>query len=372
MKSPLTDNHEVRGESEFPILRTIKYSGNKTRLLPAITWLTNQIVKPGRRVFDLMAGSHCVGYALKQKYEIYANDIQEYSHTIGKAFIENGGYSIDRKAAEKELLPRITRNRQTRKYDLFQKTYANTYFTDFQCSEIDSIRGAIDNAPSPRKELYLTLLMSAMCYASNTTGHFAEFLGRKPTHARSVQERFFQKCENVSVIPSTFKNVVFNRDYKDFLLEKTNDLAALIQDSDLVYLDPPYSSAQYSRFYHVLETLVKYDYPQVEFKGLYRKDRHFSDFCRKSAAQGELEFALRKCGELCNGFVLLSYVDSKSCLIPKKNVEEIVQKHFVYFTRPLTYPVSHSRLGNGASKEVTEYLILATNSKQGKDIISKL
>ena len=334
--------------------------------------MVKQVVRPGGKIFDLMAGTHCVGYALKQQYQIYANDVQEYSYIIGKAFIENGGYSINRETAEKELLPNIIKNYRTMEYTLFQKTYANTYFTNSQCAEIDSIRGAVENISSPRKELYLTLLMSAMCYASNTAGHFAEFFDKASLNPRSVQELFFQKCDNACVAPNRFRNVVFNRDYKDFFEEGEHGLGNVIKNSNLIYLDPPYSSAQYSRFYHLLETLVKYDYPDVEFKGLYRKDRHFSDFCRKSSAQGELKSALRECSKLCKEFFILSYVDSKSCLIPKEKVEEVVRDSFAYSTKPKMFSISHSKLGNGVSKEVMEYLILATNSKLGKVLVSKL
>jgi adenine-specific DNA-methyltransferase len=319
-----------------------------------------------------MAGTHCVGYALKQKYRICANDIQEYSFVIGKAFIENGGYAVNRELAEKELLRNIRKNERNAEFNLFQKTYANTYFTTNQCMEIDNIRAAIEAVPTPRRELYLTALMSTMCHASNTTGHFAEYLNKPASNPKSVQELFFQKCENLSVASSSYANTVFNLDYKKFLSGTEQELVEIVEDSDLVYIDPPYSSAQYSRFYHILETLVKYDYPSVEFKGRYRCDRHFSDFCRKSMAQPELDNALRRCSEINKGFVLLSYMDSSSSLIPKENFEEIVHNHFSHATKALTWQVSHSKLGNGSSKRVTEYLILATNSKQGKIVVDRI
>lgn len=35
----------------------------------------------------------------------------------------------------------------------------------------------------------------------------------------------------------------------------------------VVYLDAPYKREEYSRYYHALETMVKYDYPSSENKG---------------------------------------------------------------------------------------------------------
>ena len=35
-------------------------------------------------------------------------------------------------------------------------------------------------------------------------------------------------------------------------------------NSDIAYIDPPYNSRQYSRFYHLYENLVKWDKPKLE------------------------------------------------------------------------------------------------------------
>lgn len=364
----IEESEETR--NQIPILRTIKYSGNKIRLLPIIVRLVNYIIKPGGRILDLMAGTHCIGYALKNRYQVYANDIQDYSYTIGKAFIENGGYSIDKEQAKNDLSLNIIKNSRIKKFNLFQENYPGTYFTRAQCVEIDNIRAAIDCTSSPRKEFYLSMLMTAMCLTSNTTGHFAEFLRKPPAKPRSIEKLFFIRCENSAVNPSPFPNSVFNLNYKDFFYEPK--LVSILVGSNLIYLDPPYSQAQYSRFYHILETVVKYDYPLIEFKGRYRKERYFSNFCRKSKAQKELDQTLKRLSELNKHFVLLSYVDSSSCLIPKDTFQETVENYFEYTTKPLTCSISHSRLGNGSSKSVIEYLILATNSKKGKIIVDRL
>ena len=61
------------------------------------------------------------------------------------------------------------------------------------------------------------------------------------------------------------QNKTYNLDYKKLLKLKE------LKDVETFYLDSPYSGEQYSRFYHILETLVKYDNPEVLFKAKYRK-----------------------------------------------------------------------------------------------------
>jgi hypothetical protein len=66
--------------------------------------------------------------------------------------------------------------------------------------------------------------------------------------------------------------------------------AATLQPTDLVIVDPPYSSVQYSRFYHVLETLARGYSISAEGVGRYppHADRPQSDFSKKSRSQDAL------------------------------------------------------------------------------------
>ena len=64
--------------------------------------------------------------------------------------------------------------------------------------------------------------------------------------------------------------------------EDANQLARTI-DVDLTYLDPPYNSRQYSRFYHVYENLVQWRKPQLYGTALKPKEENMSDYCRNAA-----------------------------------------------------------------------------------------
>ena len=59
--------------------------------------------------------------------------------------------------------------------------------------------------------------------------------------------------------------------------EDANTLARNIH-TDVLYMDPPYNSRQYSRFYHVYEVLVKWDKPQLSGTARKPKPEHMSDY----------------------------------------------------------------------------------------------
>lgn len=130
-----------------------------------------------------------------------------------------------------------------------------------------------------------------------------------------------------------------------------------MQDVKLVYVDPPYSEAQYSRFYHLLETVVKYDYPKIEHKGLYRNDRFQSNFCYKNKVLDEFKFIAEKSSSFGSSLAI-SYSDRGLV-----KLEEIVKicKIFYKKTKIYYFSYSHSMQGRGVVKDMNEVLITAKN-----------
>jgi adenine-specific DNA methylase len=64
-------------------------------------------------------------------------------------------------------------------------------------------------------------------------------------------------------------------------------VAETLDADDVVFVDPPYSNVQYSRFYHVLETLAKGYSDGADGVGRYpsRAERPQSDFSRKGSSR---------------------------------------------------------------------------------------
>ncbi len=335
-------------------IQTIRYMGNKNKLLDFIIPEIERITAPNSIVCDLMSGTNSIGYALKSRYTIYANDVQKYSECIAKALIENNTTNISEKSCKEDLEKNYNKNLKEMQYNFFYRVYSDTYFSDLQCKDIDSIRYAIEQIKDENKRnLYLTALMSVMCKVQSTTGHFAQYMPKDhkriiPLRNMNVWDEFTKKCNDFqNIINNNMNNKSYNLDYKELI--KLDE----IRNVETFYLDSPYSGEQYSRFYHILETIVKYDNPEVSYKAKYRNDRFMSDFCYKNKVSNEFENIIKYCRDN-NSNLVISY--SNKGVIDCEKLETICQKYYDN-VEVKTYDYKHSTQGKG-NNELLEYLYI--------------
>lgn len=304
-----------------------------------------------------MAGSNAVSYALKEFFTVYTNDIQAYSYSISNAIIVNQTENISSTTAKEELLPFYNDNNLNKYYHYFEDTYSFTYFSDKQCCDIDSLRYAIEQTDNEhRKNLYLFALMGAMCKVQSTPGHFAQFM--PATHARiiplqsmSLLETFWDKCDLYSDLYfCNRKNRAFNMDFRKLLQSN------VLNNVDTIYLDSPYTQEQYSRFYHILETVIKYDHPEVNFKAKYRNDRFQSGFCYKGKVEAEFIVIFEYCQKSSTN-LLISY--SNKGLVSVDRLQELATNYFKN-VQLQNIDYKHSTLGKGSNK-LKEILLTCTN-----------
>ena len=134
-------------------------------------------------------------------------------------------------------------------------------------------------------DVLLAAWLSAAAAIINAPGHTAQYLkpsssaGYKRVHSywnRDVFRLFERKLREVPRVGTSSwrkNNRVGVADALDVL-----DASGL-PDLSVVYADPPYTKDQYSRYYHVYETLYAYDFPDSRGAGRVRSDRFLSDFC---------------------------------------------------------------------------------------------
>ena len=220
-------------------------------------------------------------------------------------------------------------------YCLMTSYFAGAYFGLRQAIEIDSLRYAIDHAPARKRDRYMAALIDAASHCVTAPGHFAQFLiprdkrtfayvGR--IRARSVLERFFGALDNFPnpQCASRRANRVYNSEATTLLRDKVSTFS---KENLVIYADPPYSRAQYSRYYHLLETLVLYDYPSCHSKGRYRADRFQTDFSLKTkVVEAMTSFAASAAAT--GGRLYLSYPRNGLLAAMGADVRDVLQPHF--------------------------------------------
>jgi adenine-specific DNA-methyltransferase len=193
---------------------------------------------------------------------------------------------------------------------LVTERYANVYFGIVQSVEIDSLRAAIESTyptTGTVRDLCLCALLLA-CITCATGPHFAQPAQVNSMHSlRVIVERRARSV--VWEFDLALGRLAARRPPRLPFADATrlNWREALTRFGDRVegtvagvYIDPPYSKLQYSRYYHVLNVLLAYDYPPVSGAGRYPpRDRRLSSRFeyQPGAAQRELADTLRLCAE---------------------------------------------------------------------------
>lgn len=252
-------------------------------------------------------------------------------------------------------------------YRLFCITFSGGFLGLWQAIQIDSIRYAVDklldsrSISSEQHRWMLLAVCQAISKVSTTSGHFAQYLrvnrgnfGRyRAQRYRSVWREWLTAIdEQVPIGGSKWRsrNKVFHCDALTLL----NQLKATKQGPAVIYADPPYTKDQYSRYYHVYETLLLYDYPTAVGKGRYRSDRFRSLFSLRSAVAPAMEALIQASAELGSDLVL-SYPSEGLLPNTKKAVLCLLRKH--YSKPEIARVIKHEHSSLGASKGAQKYQV---------------
>jgi adenine-specific DNA-methyltransferase len=379
----------------------IKYMGSKKPILDFVVNAIEKIHNPDNWVCDLFSGSCSISAAMRRKYNFISNDIQDYSRIIAHTYFSDLSrynfneiyeqietsvnnhylrfkrrysnffydYSTIHNLDEFSLIESKQRNLLFNEnfdidFHLFAKYYSGTYWSFEQCVWIDALRKAAETfQDSQIYYSFLSSIMYAMSYTTQSTGHFAQYRDGDTIEAmnniisyrvKDFYDHFRKKFQELleSLDDSLKQLKTYTLDFKCCL--------EMIPDGSTIYADPPYAPVHYSRFYHALETLVKYDYPEIDHKGRYRSDRHQSPFSQKSNASEAFEtlFAgiINKKAQM-----VLSYSDNG--VLEIDSIIELARKKFpeIYKIEIQTIDHTHSTMGRfeDAGRDVIEYLVIA-------------
>ena len=326
----------------------IAYIGNKRRLLEFLSSVFSDLERPdgATRFLDPFAGSGSVSrLARLRQYSVKASDIEEYAGVLCRAALSfnpddadhvlggHGGYraaidelnSIGRNAAkdparvpgyiERTYAPESTEHADYRRERLFYTT-ENAAFIDAVRDTIDrwfppgapeSAHRRRDSVEAARTLLIAPLLVEASVHA-NTSGVFKAYHKGFGGHGKDALSRILApaELEPMPLIEAP-KALVEVCDAAEFCRSHSGDIA---------YLDPPYNQHQYGSNYFMLNTIARWDKPEIsgsrnsdgslwEKAGIradWRETR--SSFCRRNSAVDAFSDLLEA---IDAGTIVLSY-----------------------------------------------------------------
>ena len=338
----------------------MRYLGNKSKLLSFIESVIKKYNINGEIFADFFSGTSSVGDHFKSKYTILANDYMYFSKIIADAKLLNASVPKFNFFIKKYNIHPIDyfNNKQykaKKNFFIFQNYTPKgnrMYITEENAIKIDGIRLDIEELfkddifDYPEYSYLLASLIESVLKVSNTTGTYQAFL--KFWETRSLKK--------FKLIPLEINEVDHIGDNKTFC--KNSNIWVREIEGDIAYLDPPYTINQYTNSYHLLETIARYDYPEIFGKTGRRKDRELSDYSNKSKAIYAFEDLIR---QLQFKHILVSY-SNQSIL----SIEELVdlfskfaldKKVYVEYKNYREYSTNNQSLkGNGESlKECVIY-----------------
>ena len=301
----------------------MRYLGNKTKLLEFIDSVILKYNIEGEIFADLFSGTASVGDYFKDRYSIIANDYMGYASIIAKAKLWNSGVPAFKKFKKKYgMLPFEWLNQRVYEpsgeffiYNNYTPVGGRMFFTEDNALKIDGMRIDIENlykeevVSEAEYAFLIASLLESVLKVSNTSGTYQAFF--KFWEQRSLKPFMIEPLE-VSERISHGTNTVFNENANKLVREISGDIA---------YIDPPYTTTQYTNSYHMLETITRYDSPDIFGKTGRRSNREFSGYSNKQKVAVEFEDLFR---QIDFTHVLISY--SNQSLISLEELVELAKR----------------------------------------------
>jgi adenine-specific DNA-methyltransferase len=265
-------------------LESRRYIGSKAKLTDWIIKTIKNEVPEAKSFADMFAGTASVSKAAFKNYQkVIINDTLYSNNVIYKAFFETGSWNKEKTVALIDQYNSINSNEIEDNY--FSLNFGNKFF-DYDSSKIIGyIREDIEERKSELTNKEYNLLLAILIYGmdkiANTVGHFDAYI-KKPIKLQKLNLKLIETNDFAGI---------------EIYREDANTLARRIK-TDVAYIDPPYNSRQYNRFYHIYETLVKWDNPQLFGVALKPVPENSSIYCTvkaKTAFKDLIENLNAKC-----------------------------------------------------------------------------
>ena len=379
----------------------MKYMGSKRGMLQnGLGDLLRGEAGLASRVVDLFCGGASVSWfaATDLKKPVIACDLQQYAATLAGSVVKRkkptNASSVNElwlcRAAQAR--PRLKGWRLARELDaaalcteswrrsaqelcssdaaakasLIWRCYGGHYFSPTQALSFDAMLLALPDEDELRELcLAATIISASNCVAA--PGHTAQPFKATPTAARYLREAWLRDpfhyarvalkglCPLHAVNPGTA------------IVGDANQIARKLKPDDIVFVDPPYSGVQYSRFYHVLETIARGTCGEITGVGRCPplQERPNSRYSRKGGSTQAIEDLL--CILAANGCTVVLTFPQTECSngLSGDGVEEMARQ--LFHVRRRSVKTRFSTLGgntmNRTARKTSDELMLVLKRK---------
>ena len=242
----------------------VPYMGSKRKIIPSIHNALKGIEYSS--VLDMFTGTTRVAQSFRSAgKQVIANDLSDASLCYGNIFLVHPDLSL--------LQPYLDIMNGLEGYEgWFTKNYhgdttdnakGDSRFMQYKNTiKIDAARDYVEelNVDDVTKKSLIACILFAIPQADNTIGQQQAYL--KEWCKRSYRDIVFK-------IPGVIKGPMGEVTMKDCFDDYWNNI-----EVDVVYVDPPYSkNVWYPSYYHIYDSVVKWDKPETVGKAKRRVDR---------------------------------------------------------------------------------------------------
>lgn len=250
--------------------------------------------------------------------------------------------------------------------------FGGVFFSYAQALQIDAALSVVRRR-APNAKALTAALLTAMSETVNTVGkQFAQPLrlraksGQLKRHLRAkiIADRAREPLTVAALAVDEYLALPRTRDDHEVICDDYRAVLPRLRGRvGLIYADPPYTRDHYSRYYHVLETMAVGDDPRIAqsnlgggkllSRGLYRADRHQSDFCIRSKAPDAFRALFAGARDL-GVPLLLSYSDfdtgedAHPRVVGLRDVRTLAEEYFASVAVEELSLFNYSKLNHGS------------------------
>lgn len=250
-----------------------RYTGCKYKLMG---WIRELILEKceGDSFFDVFGGTGTVTNSMIDSYKKYIlNDFLFSNEIVYKGFFLQEEYDEDKLIHIKEEYNNI--NADVLKENYVSENFGDKFFRYIDAKVIGFIREDIQNKLDTKlinnKEycILIASLLYSLDRCANTVGQYDAYIKGK-----QIRTQFIFDLINPIKLGK-------NQEIK-IVREDANKLSRNVK-ANIAFIDPPYNSRQYSRFYHVLENITQWKKPTLTGVALKPEPENMSEYCRNVA-----------------------------------------------------------------------------------------